>query len=42
MKNTIQKDWKDILWEQMSEEDREKQNVFNKEPIEKTEKATLF
>tara|TARA_R110001592_G_scaffold30448_4_gene108984 strand:+ start:1045 stop:1170 length:126 start_codon:yes stop_codon:yes gene_type:complete len=41
MKNTIQKDWKDILWEQMSEEDREKQNVFNKEPIEKTEKTSV-
>jgi|TARA_R110000751_G_scaffold56191_3_gene120127 hypothetical protein len=41
MKNTIQKDWKDILWEQMSEEDREKENVFNKEPIEKTEKTSV-
>ena len=41
MKNTKQKDWKDILWEQMSEEDREKENVFNKEPIEKTEKTSV-
>mgnify|MGYP003624860632 FL=1 len=41
MKNTKQKDWKDILWEQMSKEDREKENVFNKEPIEKTENTSV-
>ena len=41
MKNKIQKDWKDILWEKMSKEDREKENVFNKEPIEKTENTSV-
>jgi len=41
MKNTKQKDWKDILWEQMSEEDRKKENVFHHKPIEKTEDTSV-
>tara|TARA_R110000803_G_scaffold95241_5_gene163061 strand:- start:1360 stop:1470 length:111 start_codon:yes stop_codon:yes gene_type:complete len=31
----VLKDWKDILWEKMSKEDREKPSVFDKTPIEK-------
>tara|TARA_R110002167_G_C12180658_1_gene604520 strand:- start:171 stop:296 length:126 start_codon:yes stop_codon:yes gene_type:complete len=41
MKNTIQKDWKDILWERMSKEDREKENVFHHKPIERTEDSSI-
>jgi|TARA_R110000796_G_scaffold117351_3_gene230149 hypothetical protein len=38
MKNIIQKDWKDILWEKMSKEEKEKPSVFNKKPIKKAKK----
>ncbi len=31
MKKVVQKDWKDILWEKMSEEEKEKENIFNQE-----------
>ena len=41
MKNIIQKDWKDILWEQMSEEDMEKEIVFHHKPIERTEDTSV-
>jgi len=30
MKKAVQKDWKDILWESMSKEEKEKENIFQK------------
>jgi hypothetical protein len=41
MKNIIQKDWKDILWEKMSKEEKESPSVFNKKPIEKAKKKLV-
>jgi hypothetical protein len=41
MKNIIQKDWKDILWEKMSKEEKESPSVFNKKPIEKDKKKLV-
>jgi len=30
MKKVVQKDWKDVLWEKMSKEEK-KENIFNQE-----------
>jgi hypothetical protein len=37
MKKIIKKDWKDILWEKMSKDEKEKPSVFDKKTVLKTE-----